>query len=303
MPITEEQRERRRMTLGSSDMAAVLGVDPFGRNAGDVFLEKTEDLKPLPAKQWLAAGNYFEDGLLDWATEKLGPLRRNQQGRDIISYLTANTDAVVISTEAPVEGKVYGLFGPLSEAWGDEGTDQVPAHVIIQAHVHMICTEGNTPKCHVPTFLCGRGFCMFEVEADEALCCYIRETAKQFWEENVIPKVAPSMSVPHIETLKRRKRVSGVRAAIPVGLIGEYELATADAKASKQHRDECHAALVAGLGGCEWGEDEDGRFATYLEQSARKADPDKLRAAGLFNEYSKASESRTLRLPKTEPKT
>ncbi len=40
MPITNRQRKLRQDHIGSSDMAAILGVDPW-RTAYDVWLEKT----------------------------------------------------------------------------------------------------------------------------------------------------------------------------------------------------------------------------------------------------------------------
>ena len=48
MPITDEQRERRKTRLGSTDIAAILGVDHF-RTAYDVYLEKTDKLEEIEA--------------------------------------------------------------------------------------------------------------------------------------------------------------------------------------------------------------------------------------------------------------
>lgn len=43
MPITQKQREFRRSHIGSSDIAAILGKDPY-KTAYDVWLDKTGQL-------------------------------------------------------------------------------------------------------------------------------------------------------------------------------------------------------------------------------------------------------------------
>ena len=66
MPITEAQRERRKKHLGSTDLPAILGVDPW-RNAYDVWLEKTDKLEKGKEKNYQGAGHLFEEGVLRWA--------------------------------------------------------------------------------------------------------------------------------------------------------------------------------------------------------------------------------------------
>lgn len=49
--ITDKQREQRRRYIGGSDMAAILGVDPW-KTQVDLWLEKTGRLvdEPLTSK-------------------------------------------------------------------------------------------------------------------------------------------------------------------------------------------------------------------------------------------------------------
>ena len=183
MPITEAQRALRRKRLGSSDVAALFGMDPY-KTAYDVWLDKTGQLEDDDgngaAGEAAEAGNLFEGGVLTWAARQLGPLTRNQYRSNPALHLGANIDAIVDQTRCPVEGKTGGLFGPLRDAWGEPGTDDVPERVIIQCHVHLVCagdTMTQGPKvCHVPTFLGGRGFGMFHVPTNDDLCAMIGET-------------------------------------------------------------------------------------------------------------------------------
>jgi len=146
MPITEQQREKRKTRLGSSDMAAVLGVSPFA-TAHDIYLEKTDKLEPekKEPETYKYAGNVFEKGILDDAERILGKLDRGPEGHgvevvaDIGVPIGSFIDAIVVAPKIegvcegdPVEAKTAGLYGPLVEEWGEDGTDEVPDRIIIQ---------------------------------------------------------------------------------------------------------------------------------------------------------------------------
>jgi putative phage-type endonuclease len=155
MPITETQRERRSKHIGSSDVAPIMGASRWA-TAYDVWLEKTGKLvEKSDENQAMTAGNMFESGVLQWAEEHLGKMTRNQYRSEPKAYLGCNIDAIVDADGVPVDAKTGGLFGPLADDWGDEGTDQVPDEVILQAHAHMIVVDAVL--CHIPAFLGGRG--------------------------------------------------------------------------------------------------------------------------------------------------
>jgi len=178
MPITKTQLERRTAHIGSSDMAAILGLDPF-RNAYDVYLEKTDKLEPLVETEVMQAGSMFEDGVLQFAETKLGKLIRNQyrSAKDRGIPLGANIDALVSGNGNPVEAKTAGLFGPLMEVWGAQDTDEVPDRVIIQAHVHMLCADKDV--CHIAAFLGGRGINIKKKKKKKTVADIVTENAIQ----------------------------------------------------------------------------------------------------------------------------
>ena len=68
MPITEQQRIERRASIGSSDVAAILGVDTF-RNAADVYWSKVQVLD-TPGNPAMDAGTRFEPTIMDWLAER-----------------------------------------------------------------------------------------------------------------------------------------------------------------------------------------------------------------------------------------
>ena len=300
MPITEKQRELRRKHLGSSDMAAILGVDPW-RNAYDVWLEKTgktEDLKENPAME---AGTMFEDGVLKWAEKKLGKLTRNQYRTAQGFPVASNVDAIVDQNGEPVEGKTAGLFGPLSEKWGDDGTDIVPDRTIVQCHVHMLCV--NKEICHLPAFLGGRGFNMFRIEHDQEIMDIIRDKSIEFWTYHVEKDCPPPDIMPSLAMAKRMKREPAKTVPIETIIVQNWLNSKESLKSAKSIKESAEAEMLAALGDAEGGQCDLG-LITYLLQSRATVSAKKLEVAypDIYKEFVNISEFRVPRLKKPKPK-
>ena len=146
-PTKKEQREaylsQRHTRIGTTDVGAILGLSQYA-NAYDIWLSKTGKIQKQDNddNQAIMAGINFEDGVLDWAEELLGPMKRK-----VIILPTENMpvpigtelDAVLTKTGEPVNAKTAGMIGPLDkEKWGDEGTDHIPELYYIQAQVEMM---------------------------------------------------------------------------------------------------------------------------------------------------------------------
>lgn len=299
MPITEAERQKRKGYIGSSDMAAILGSDKF-RNAHDVFLDKTnrtEDLKPNEAME---AGTFFEAGVIDWAESRLGPLGRNVELVLNEFHLIDHLDGQVISSGDPVEAKTAGLFGPLVEDFGEEGSDHLPDRILVQCHCHMICSERDI--CHVPVFIGGRGFIMYEVKREQMIVDTICDAALDFWDciENDTP---PENITPSVEFIKRIKRVPKKVVGIEKKLIEEWQDAKDKVKWAEAVCDDAKAAMLNALGDAEAGKFVmDGRamMLTYFEQSSHLIDSKRLREEKpeIAKEFTKISKCRVARLKK-----
>lgn len=266
MPITERQREERGKRLYSSDVAAVLGVDPW-KSSYDVWLEKTgkvdEIAKPNDA---MIAGNALENGILDYFANDLGPMIKNQHRVYAGLPLGAHIDAIVRETNEPVDAKTAGLFGPLDEAWGDALTDQVPTHIVVQAHVHMLCMGGEVTPCHIAAFLGGRGFALFRVERSEQLANIICDRATTFWEKNVLKDIPPD-ALPTLDVVKRLRRKPDTVASVPSRLVGDWRAARDVRLYIEKREKEALANLLAAMGDAEAGDGGKEGVVTYLEQT------------------------------------
>jgi putative phage-type endonuclease len=267
MPITDQQKELRRKHIGSSDMAAILGIDPF-RNAYDVWLEKTGKVDSSDISSEAAEiGNALETGILNLAERRLGKILRNQyrSAKDKRGLpLGANIDGLVIASNEPIDAKTSGITGPLFGNWGDEGTDQVPDHIITQAHVHMLCVDKDI--CHIAAVLGGRGFQLFHVPEDKELRNIICEKAIEFWDKHVQADVPPANVTPSALMIKRIIREPNSVVDVPDELVQKWLDAQQAKRDAEKMCDAAQAEVLTALGQAECGNCSFGQV-TYFEQS------------------------------------
>ena len=296
MPITELQRQQRRTHLGSSDMAAILGVDPW-RNAYDIWMEKTGKVNDLPENEAMYLGTTLEDGVLKFAEDQLGKLIRNCYRSAEGFPIASNIDAIVIKTNEPVEAKTGGLLGPLAEHWGDPGTDELPDRVIVQCHCHMLCI--NKEVCHVPALLGGKGFVMYHVNLDLELMGIIQDKSLEFWEDFVEKDIPPPDVIPSFAMAKRMKRIPKKTVKIEKVLVVNWQNAKESAKLAKEIKESAEAELLAALGDAEGGECDLG-LLTYFEQCRRTVRARELRDAypEIYEQFENISTFRVARLKK-----
>lgn len=304
MPITEAERLKRKEYIGSSDMAAILGFDKY-KNAYDVWLDKTNRTNDFEPNEAMLAGTLFEPGVIDWAEVQLGPLRRNVELFLEEFHLIDHLDAQVIITGDPVEAKTAGLFGPLVDEWGEAGSDELPDGILIQCHCHMICSEHEL--CHVPAFIGGRGFVMFEVKREQIIVDTILEKALDFWDcvENDTP---PENITPSLAFIKRIKRVPEKVIDFDeeqVKLIKDFQDAKNKVKWAEAILEDAQSAILTALGDAEAANfvlDRQPMMLTYFEQCSRLIDVEKLRKElpEIAAKYTKTSKCRVTRLKKVK---
>lgn len=271
MPITAEQRERRKHFLGASDIPAVLGVSPF-QSAYDIFLQKTQNMAEFDSEA-ADAGTRFEAPVMDWAEEQLGPIERNIE---IVSaklpFLMVHLDGRLFDGLRPVEAKTSGLFyrliedGEPGKFWGEPNTDQVPDYVAVQAYGQMYATD--TEVCFIPAFLGGRGFNLFHVERREDVMTDIMERCQDFWENCVLKGIPPADSAPSLDVVKRIQREPGEIVALADELVERWKEAQDAAKIASQAEEAAKATVIAALGAAEDGKCSLGNVTYYLQNRA-----------------------------------
>jgi len=252
MPITAKQREERKGHIGSSDVAAILGCDPW-RNIYDLYLEKTGKLTDDNRDDMrMEAGNLLEEPVLKLASKSLGELLIGPPTRVMADcpIIRVNTDALVKGTDDPVEAKTHGLFSPSNDNdWGEEGTDQVPERVIVQCHAHMMAWGRDV--CHVPVLIGHRGLCLYTVPRSRELSDLIVERVDEFWRMNVLADTPPENVQPHPAIVTRMRRIPGKVADVSPELVQRWLESKEAYSVADKARKAVELELKAALGDAE----------------------------------------------------
>lgn len=266
MGISEYQRQRRKEYLGSSDLAAILGLDPY-KNAHSVWVSKVrplvdEDVAPSALAE---IGNTIEDGVIALASRQLElKVTRNQFRVAENGCFGANCDAIC-EDSAPLEVKTSSLI----DEWGPSGTDQVPERALVQTYHQMICTGSD--HAYVAALLSGFrfDFRLYRLDRNDKLAGELEAQGLEWWARHVVEGVEPADVPPQLEALKRIKREAGVVVGVDAELIEEWIDAKEVEKTAKGVTENLTARVIAALGTAECGECPLG-VVTYKQQSRQE---------------------------------
>lgn len=295
MPITPEQREQRRLGLGSSDSPPVVGVDPW-KTSTDVWIEKVLPTDDLKSNDAIEMGNDFEHGLLVWAARELGV--EFDENVPVISpdqpIMRANLDGRIKGKPLGLEAKVTSL----GDQWGTEGTDEIPERVIVQTQHQMFCAGLDTVYVPMLTAEYGRLVRkLYVVRRSDELIAAIVDRGLAFWEDYVRPRRMPSAFPPSLEIVKRIRRTHKP-ARVPSDLVQNYKLAALAAKNAEKAKEDAQALLLAAAGDADLLDAGDpAKVWTYNEQSRTTVEGTalKINHPAIHEKYSKTSTFRVLR--------
>ena len=241
---TAAQLAKRQNSIGSSDVPVLFDLSPY-KTKYDLWLEKTGRLMPVvetPAMRW---GRLLEPVLLGMIREDYGSLKSNQARRAPSSHLLAHIDAIIDANKEPVEGKsscVESIAGP---EWGEFGTDDVPASVLLQSTSHMVAMRPEQPMiCYVPVFLGGRGFGFYHVKFSQLIADAILEAVESFWVDHVQADTPPDNYQPNLEVMRRIKRQPNSTGNVSEGALIIWQDANAKAIQAKKDADAMKALLI-----------------------------------------------------------
>ena len=275
--LDEFSRAQRRLHIGSSDAAAVCGKDPW-RGPADVWAEKTGRTPGFQGNAATEVGQFLEHGVLAWAESQLNTtLTRDLSRTHPNGIAAANFDglALGLSEPADVEAKVIGvLHRPhYLDEFGAAGTDEVPAHILIQVHHQLAVLAGQDDLppirvVHIPVLLGGRGFVMYRVQRNDELVAAILDREAQFWRDYVQTGVCPPDTLPTLDTLKAWHRLPETETSIDYALVDAWQQAQAAEREAKKATDLAQRAMLTALGDAEAAHAGDGMLV-YREQTRK----------------------------------
>lgn len=250
-------------SLGASEVAAALGLSPW-TSPYELWARKTGRLTTQKESNALDAGIRLEPAILDWAESVIGRIDRHVEAEIDGTPIVTHPDGLT-GDGSPVEAKTSGITGPLYGTWGEEWSDEIPEHYLVQCLVQLEATGGEA--CFVPALLGGRGFTMFRVPSSPELQREIVDRACTWFRDHVEADRPPELTTPPpLAVLKKMRREPGSRVEIDSELVERWLEAKERAKEAQRQADELQAAVIAALGDAEAGELPDGRLVTYYEQ-------------------------------------
>lgn len=186
----EEWLERRRSTITATDIAKILGLNPYG-SAHDVYLDKKGLLPEVEENEPMWWGSQME--------AKIGERYAFDKGVELIpgDFVTdpdepffGCTPDFLINPDSILECKVAGEGA--ARNFGDSETDQVPDHYLCQVMWQMAVTRTKVGRLAV--LLPSLRMRTYTFHWDEQLIQHMRYQARKFWHEYVKSDNPPPLS-------------------------------------------------------------------------------------------------------------
>lgn len=202
----DAQLERRRATLGASEIPAVVGLDPH-RSPLDIYLLKRGIKRASyehSAQEWglrleaVIAEKYAELHP-DVVVKTMAP-----QVHVAEPWMSATPDRLCLSTDGEWLLEIKNKSAPQKSKWGDSGTDEVPFEIIAQATWQLMVTK--LERCDIAVLFGGNEFRIYTIRRDDAVANRLYEDGHRFWTQHVLMGVPPAIdgSEASAEYLKKR---------------------------------------------------------------------------------------------------
>jgi putative phage-type endonuclease len=252
--ITDKQRDERAKGIGSSEVATILRMNRW-QSPFDLWAVKTGRAPAIETNDAMRLGQVLEPTLLQLAGERLG-LRVVRPSTTFVGHkpiYRANIDGMVGEARRGsdiVEVKTTGV----TDGWGKEGTNEVPASVMCQVTYQMACSSSHLAHVACLSGAFGLAFKLYRVEWDADLAEYILDNVNAWWERHIV-KDEPPEDTGSLDTLKSLHRTDEVKDMS--GHLEKFQIEEAAklklVDAERQY-EQAKASLVQALGNARRGE-------------------------------------------------
>lgn len=174
----EEWTALRSTTIGGSDAAAILGLNPY-KSPYALWAEKTGKVIPedISQKEAVRLGTDLEEYVAKRFTEATGKKVRRENYtvfRDDMPYAHANYDRIVIGERAGLEIKTTNALNLKKFKNGE-----YPANYYVQC-CHYLLVSG-LDRWYLAVLVLGVAFKVFTIERDEAELAALKMAEENFW--------------------------------------------------------------------------------------------------------------------------
>lgn len=183
--------ERRRAGLGGSDVAAVVGLNPWSSPL-QVYAEKRGLVEPKEMSEAMRWGHVLEPVIAQEYARRLDVEVYQPSVSPIVhpsrSWQLGTPDALVRGAPAKgVECKAVGYR--MRDEWGEDGSDEVPGYYLAQAAWYGSLLDAEA--WDVATLIGGQDIRLYRVARSPALEAFLLEEAERFWRNHVLAGEPP----------------------------------------------------------------------------------------------------------------
>lgn len=173
----DEWLERRRVAIGGSDAAAVVGLNAYA-SPYSLWAEKTGRVPGFAGNLATEVGTYMENFVARKFTEETG--KRVRRCNNIIynpeyPFAHANIDRMIVGEDAGLECKTVD-----SLSMGKFKNGEYPANFYVQS-VHYLAITG-AKRWYLAVLIGNKDFRWFTIERDDAEIAALMDAERDFWE-------------------------------------------------------------------------------------------------------------------------
>ncbi|KVS50668.1 endonuclease [Burkholderia cepacia] len=196
----------RRTGIGGSDAAAALGESPY-QTPYELYLDKLGLAPPREETERMRMGRRLEAVIADeYALTRVVKLRRRNQPVRHPKYpwMLASPDRLVEGQRLGLEAKSVDPAAFRFGEWGDEGSDQVPTHYLLQV-CHYMCVL-DYARWDLAALVGGNHLRVYTIHRDVELEEMLIEREHAFW-QHVERREPPEPGFEHPSTLPLLRRL------------------------------------------------------------------------------------------------
>jgi putative phage-type endonuclease len=186
----ESWLEARRSGIGGSDAAKVLGISRWG-GPFTVWNEKVNGISTTVESDAIHFGTVLEEVVAQEFAERTGhKVRRHNRMERHKDYpfMLANVDREIVGQNVGLECKTASAW-KLDE-WKD---DELPDEYYVQ--VQHYCAVMGWESCWIACLIGGQKFVYKPIPRNNNFIEQMIEQEREFWDDYIVPKVPPSLSV------------------------------------------------------------------------------------------------------------
>ncbi len=189
--LTEQQIQQRKLGLGATDCAVVMGLSPY-KTPYELWLIKTgraEETAILGDDRLRLRHAHEETIAREYAFQKGVKLKRVNKAvyHKRLPFMFCNLDRVIIGQNKIVECK--SSTGFMRQNWGLTGSDEAPQHYILQVQHQLACTGYN--DADIAALIDIDDYRTFPIARNEKIITMIETACERFWYDHVLADVPP----------------------------------------------------------------------------------------------------------------